>query len=54
MGDKSANLPINFQIYRVPRVPQEIEMCFQDGRSMIFTSERAEVRLKIQSRNWCI
>ena len=43
MGEKSANLPINFQIYRVPGSPKKIETCFQDGSSMIFTSERAEV-----------
>jgi len=54
VGEKSSNLPINFQIYRVPGSPKKIETCFQDGSSMIFTSERAEVRLKIKSRNWCI
>ena len=48
MGEKSSNLPINFQIYRVPGSPKKIETCFQDGSSMIFTSERAEVRLKNQ------
>ena len=54
MGEKSANLPITFQIHRALGSPKKIETCFQDGSLMIFTSERAEVRLKINSRNWCL
>jgi hypothetical protein len=35
VGEKSANLPINFQIHRVLGSPKKIETCFQDGSAMI-------------------